>query len=53
MMLVSLPGFSKLHPYAPEDQTLGYQRLFSDLERALIEATGYDAISLFRFRIYN
>ena len=46
MMPVSLPGFSKLHPYAPEDQTLGYQRLFSDLERALIEATGYDAISL-------
>ena len=32
MMPVSLPGFSKLHPYAPEDQTLGYQRLFSDLE---------------------
>ncbi len=46
MYPISLPGFSKLHPYAPEDQTLGYQQLFKDLEHALCEVTGYDAVSL-------
>ncbi|SHN92341.1 Glycine dehydrogenase [decarboxylating] (glycinecleavage system P protein) [Bathymodiolus heckerae thiotrophic gill symbiont] len=46
MYPISLPGFSKMHPYAPEDQTLGYQQLFKDLEHALCEVTGYDAVSL-------
>ncbi len=46
MYPISLPGFSKLHPYAPEDQTQGYQQLFKDLEHALCEVTGYDAVSL-------
>jgi glycine dehydrogenase len=46
MYPISLPGFSKLHPYAPEDQTQGYQQLFKDLEYALCEVTGYDAVSL-------
>jgi glycine dehydrogenase len=46
MYPISLPGFSKLHPYVPEDQTLGYQQLFKDLEHALCEVTGYDAVSL-------
>jgi len=46
MYPVSLPGFSKLHPYAPVDQTKGYQQLFKDLEHDLCEVTGYDAVSL-------
>ncbi|MDG2395073.1 aminomethyl-transferring glycine dehydrogenase [Candidatus Thioglobus sp.] len=46
MYPISLPGFSKLHPYAPENQTLGYQQLFRDLEHDLCEVTGYDAVSL-------
>ncbi len=46
MYPVSLPGFSKLHPYVPESQTKGYQQLFTDLEHALCEVTGYDAVSL-------
>lgn len=46
MYSISLPGFSQLHPYAPVDQTQGYQQLFKDLEHALVEITGYDAVSL-------
>ncbi|HIM58561.1 MAG TPA: glycine dehydrogenase (aminomethyl-transferring) [Gammaproteobacteria bacterium] len=46
MYPISLPGFSKMHPYAPIDQTQGYQQLFKDLEYALCEVTGYDAVSL-------
>jgi glycine dehydrogenase len=46
MYSISLSGFSQLHPYAPVEQTQGYQVLFRDLEQALIEITGYDAISL-------
>jgi len=46
MYPVSLPGFSKLHPYVPEAQAMGYQQLFKELEHALCEVTGYDAVSL-------
>ncbi len=46
MHTISLPGFSLLHPYAPKNQTQGYQKLFTDLEYALAEITGYDAVSL-------
>ena len=46
MYPISLPGFSKMHPYAPIEQTKGYQQLFKDLEHSLCEVTGYDAVSL-------
>ena len=46
MYPISLPGFSSMHPYAPEDQSQGYQQLFKDLEHALAEVTGYDTVSL-------
>ena len=35
-----------MHPFAPQDQALGYLAMFDQLEKMLIEATGYDAISL-------
>lgn len=43
---VTWPEFADIHPFAPSDQTLGYQRLISDLERMLVAVTGYDAVSL-------
>ena len=46
MYPITLPGFSSIHPYAPVDQAAGYMRLFADLEHALAEVTGYDAVSL-------
>ncbi len=46
MYPVSWPEFAMLHPFAPADQTAGYQKLFSDLERWLAEITGFAAVSL-------
>ncbi|MGH8880662.1 MAG: aminomethyl-transferring glycine dehydrogenase subunit GcvPB, partial [Stackebrandtia sp.] len=43
---VSWPQFADIHPYAPAEQTAGYQRMIGDLETWLAEATGYDAVSL-------
>ena len=46
MFPVSWPEFSKLHPFAPTEQTRGYQKLFTDLEAWLCEITGFSAVSL-------
>jgi glycine dehydrogenase len=46
MMPVTWPGFSKIHPFAPIDQTEGYLQLFSELEAALATITGFAAVSL-------
>jgi glycine dehydrogenase len=46
MMPVSWPEFSKIHPFAPQSQTRGYQVLFEQLESALAEITGFAGISL-------
>jgi glycine dehydrogenase len=46
MFPVSWPEFGKLHPFAPADQTRGYQKLFRDLETWLAEITGFAAVSL-------
>ena len=46
MIPVSWPEFCEIHPYAPADQTRGYQRMLEELEHQLREITGYDAISL-------
>ena len=43
---ISWPGFAGMHPFAPVDQALGYASLIDDLERWLVEITGYDAVSL-------
>jgi glycine dehydrogenase len=46
MFPVSWPGFARLHPFAPADQTGGYRRMFRDLEAWLAEITGFTAVSL-------
>jgi len=38
--------FANIHPFAPDDQTQGYLQMIRDLEAALCEVTGYDAVSL-------
>jgi len=43
---VSWPGFASLHPFAPLDQAEGYLALIGQLERWLVEITGYDKVSL-------
>ena len=46
MVPVTWNEFGGLHPFAPREQTKGYQTLFSQLERWLAEITGYSGISL-------
>ena len=46
MIPVGWEEFSNMHPYAPTGQTLGYQKLITDLESSLATITGYSAISL-------
>jgi glycine dehydrogenase len=46
MLPVSWPGFSRMHPFAPPDQTAGYRELFRQLEGWLAEITGFAAVSL-------
>jgi len=46
MYPISWPEFSRIHPFAPSDQTRGYQLMFGNLETALTEITGFAAVSL-------
>ncbi|MCA1248271.1 aminomethyl-transferring glycine dehydrogenase [Massilia sp. MS-15] len=46
MIPVTWPEFSNIHPFAPDDQTVGYREMIGQLEAMLCAATGYAAISL-------
>ncbi len=46
MIPVTWPEVGGLHPFAPKDQTEGYQEMFRDLEHWLSEITGFAGISL-------
>jgi glycine dehydrogenase len=46
MFPITWPEFAKPHPFAPLDQLKGYQELFTNLERALAEITGFAGVSL-------
>ncbi|MDX2355313.1 aminomethyl-transferring glycine dehydrogenase [Dietzia sp. PP-33] len=43
---VTWPEFSRLHPFAPADQNGGIRELVADVERWLVDITGYAAVSL-------
>ncbi len=46
MIPVTWTEFGNIHPFAPLEQTQGYQQLFAELEQWLAEITGFAAISL-------
>ncbi len=46
MMPVTWPEFADIHPFAPNEQTIGYRQMIQELQSWLIEVTGYDAISM-------
>ncbi len=46
MVPVTWPGFGNLHPFAPKEQTEGYEALFRSLESWLSEVTGFPGVSL-------
>ncbi len=43
---VSWPEFSRLHPFAPVDQTHGYQQIITELENYLSAITGFAGTSI-------
>lgn len=46
MIPVTWAEFGNIHPFAPLEQTQGYQELFNELEQWLSEITGFAGISL-------
>jgi glycine dehydrogenase len=46
MLPVTWSEFGALHPFAPAEQTKGYQLMFKQLEKWLCEITGFAACSL-------
>lgn len=43
MQSLSIPGFALIHPFAPSNQTLGYQEMITEFEKDLSDITGFDA----------
>ena len=43
---ITWPEFSSLHPFVPEDESLGLRTVITELEQMLVAITGYDAVSL-------
>ena len=46
MIPVTWKTFGGLHPFAPREQTKGYELMFRDLEKWLADITGFHAVSL-------
>ena len=46
LMPVSWPEFANMHPFAPKEQTLGYDILINELKGWLCEITGFADVSL-------
>jgi glycine dehydrogenase len=46
MMPLSQPHWSRIHPFAPADQTQGYQQIIDELGAYLCKVTAFDACSL-------
>ena len=43
---ITWPSFCNLHPFAPVEQTRGYQEVFDTLIKDLSDITGFDSVSL-------
>lgn len=46
MIPITWNGYANIHPFAPKDQTPGYNMLIKELEENLLSITGYDCISI-------
>jgi glycine dehydrogenase len=46
MIPVSWNEFANMHPFAPLEQTLGYDKMLNSLDAMLKDITGFDAISM-------
>ena len=45
MLSLTLPELSHIHPFSPEDQIKGYETIIKDLEKSLLEITGFAGVS--------
>ena len=45
MIPISWPEFNTIHPFAPVEQTKGYQLVINELEEMLSKITGFNAVS--------
>lgn len=46
LMPITWPEFANIHPFAPINQTGGYQQIFEELDKDLSEITGFARVSL-------
>jgi glycine dehydrogenase len=46
MIPISWPEFANMHPFAPQDQAMGYKKMIDELAEWLVELTGYDKVSM-------
>ncbi|HKM57808.1 MAG TPA: aminomethyl-transferring glycine dehydrogenase [Chthoniobacterales bacterium] len=46
MLPLTWPELGQIHPFVPPAQAAGYRQLIDELERWLVEITGFDAISV-------
>lgn len=46
MIPLSWPEFSNIHPFAPKDQTVGYEQMIAELDDYLKDITGFPAICM-------
>jgi glycine dehydrogenase len=46
MLPITWNAFSRMHPFAPEEQAEGYAQVFRELAAALCEVTGFAEVSL-------
>lgn len=46
MIPISWPEFASIHPFAPKNQTRGYEKMIKELEGFLKDITGFDAICM-------
>lgn len=45
LLPLTWPEFANIHPFVPINQTVGYQEIFSELEKILCAVTGFHAMS--------
>jgi glycine dehydrogenase len=46
LMPLTWPEWANIHPFAPVEQTAGYQQVFAELSDALAKCTGFTGVSL-------
>ncbi|MCG6657054.1 aminomethyl-transferring glycine dehydrogenase [Halomonas campisalis] len=46
MIPITWPEFAQIHPFAPQNQAVGYKQMIDELAAFLVEITGYEHISM-------